>query len=134
MVILLPLIQFDHLLVLDEVILIMTMVETISMKISVKASESKTLGKPPPGDITFGIDPEIHFYAIEDGDDTEEVEESEIIVIYDSSLATYKKNLVNRKSPFIDILNHEELTVISAMHDLTVRVFDHLNITYPMDV
>ena len=50
----------------------MTMSKTSSKKISVKDSAAKPLGKPPPGDKTSGIDPEILFYAIEDGDKTEE--------------------------------------------------------------
>ena len=40
------------------------MAKTISKKISVKASSAKPLGKPPTGDKTFGLDPEIRFYAI----------------------------------------------------------------------
>ena len=47
------------------------MAKTISKKISVKDSSAKPLGKPPTGDKTLGIEPEIHFYAIEDGDVTE---------------------------------------------------------------
>ena len=70
------------------------MAKTISKKISVKASAAKPLGKFPPRDKTIGIDPEICFYAIEDGDETEEVEEAEILVVYDSSLAASKKNLI----------------------------------------
>ena len=31
-------------------------------------------GKPPPGDKTHGIEPDIRFYELEDGDNTEEVE------------------------------------------------------------
>ena len=62
----------DNLLVLDKVILIVTMGKTISKKISFKASSVKPLGKPPPGDKTFGIDPATRFYDIEDGDETEE--------------------------------------------------------------
>ena len=50
----------------------MTMAKTISKKRSVKDSEAKPSGKPPPGDKTLRIDPKIHFYAIEDGDETEE--------------------------------------------------------------
>ena len=44
----------------------MTMDKTISKKISVKDSTEK----PPPGDKNVGLDPDIRFYAIEDGDDT----------------------------------------------------------------
>ena len=47
------------------------MANNTSKKISVKASAAKPLVKPPPGDKTFGLDPAIHFYAIEDGDKTE---------------------------------------------------------------
>ena len=49
------------------------MEKTISKKSSVKASATNPSGKPPPGDKTIGLDPEIRFYAIEDIDDTEEV-------------------------------------------------------------
>ena len=48
------------------------MENTISKKISVKASVANPSGKPPPGDKTLGVYPEIRFYAIEDGYDTEE--------------------------------------------------------------
>ena len=64
MVILLPLVRFDNQLVLDKVILILTMTKTISKNISVKASAAKPSGKPPPGDKTLGIEPEICFYDI----------------------------------------------------------------------
>ena len=50
------------------------MTNIISKKSSVKDSEAKPLEKPPPGDKTFGIDADIHFYAIEYGDKTEEGE------------------------------------------------------------
>ena len=48
------------------------MANTISKKSYVKASAAKTLGKLPPGDKNLGVDPEIRFYAIEEGDETEE--------------------------------------------------------------
>ena len=63
------------------------MAKTISRKISVKASEAKPLGKPPPGDKTLELDPAIRFYELEDGDKTEEGEEAEILVVHNSSLA-----------------------------------------------
>ena len=85
----------------------MTMAKTISKKKSVKASSAKTSGKTPPGDKNLGIEPAIRFYAIEDGDETEEVEESEILVVYDSSLAASKQNLVKTKFPYIDTFNRE---------------------------
>ena len=59
---------------LDKVILIMNMAKTVSKKSSVKASVANPLGKPPPGDKTLGIDLVIRLYAIEDGDETEQVE------------------------------------------------------------
>ena len=51
------------------------MENTISKKSSVKASLDKPPGKPLTGDKTFEIEPAIRFYAIEDGDGTEEVED-----------------------------------------------------------
>ena len=63
------------------------MENTISKKISAKASTYKNsvkpLGNPPPGDKTLGIETLIRFYAIEDGDDTEEGEEAEILIVYE---------------------------------------------------
>ena len=53
----------------------MTRPKTISKKSSVKASLAKPLYKPPYGDKTFGIEPEIWFYAIEDSHETEKGEE-----------------------------------------------------------
>ena len=99
------------------------MAKTISKKISVKASSSNPLGKPLPGDKTFGIEIEIRLYDIEDCDETEEGEEAEILVIYDSSFAASKKNLVNRKFPYIDTFNNEVPVVISALRKLTDGVF-----------
>ena len=58
-------------LVLDKDISLLNMAKSISTKFSVKASSSKPLGKPPPGDKTFGIERAVQFYEIEDGDETE---------------------------------------------------------------
>ena len=44
------------------------------------------------------------------------------------------QNLVKSKFPYIDMFNHEVPAVVSAMHGLTSGVFDHLEITSPMDV
>ena len=66
----------DNWLVLYKDISLLTMAKTISKKRSVKASASKPSGKNPTGDKTFGIDPEILFCAIEDGDGTEKEEEA----------------------------------------------------------
>ena len=110
------------------------MVKTISKKISVKASSSKPLGVPPPGDKTLGIEPATLFYSIEDGYDTKEGEEAETLVIHDSRLAASNQNLVKRKFPYIDAFDHEGPAVVSAMRDLTVEVFEHLETISPMDV
>ena len=45
-----------------------------------------------------------------------------------------KQNLVNKKFPYIDTFDHEGPAVISAMHDLTFGVFEHLEITSLMYV
>ena len=66
------------------------MANTICNKIPVKASAAKPLVKPLPGDKTLGIEPEIRFYVIEDGDDTEKGEEEKILVIHNSILAASK--------------------------------------------
>ena len=50
------------------------MVKTTRRKISVKASAAKSSGKPPPGDKTLGLEPEICFYKLEEGDDNAEGE------------------------------------------------------------
>ena len=81
------------------------MANTTSKKSSIKASSAKTSGKPPPGDKTFRIDTEIHFYDIEDGDETEEGQEAEILVVYDSRLAASNKNLIKRKFLYINTFN-----------------------------
>ena len=67
--------------------------------------------------------PVINFYALEDGDDTEEVKESEILVIHDSSLAAYNQKFVKRKFSFINTFDHEGPAEVSAMGNLTSRVF-----------
>ena len=46
--------------------------KTTSKKTSVKTSSENPLVNPPPGDKTLGLDPEILFYTLEDGDDNEE--------------------------------------------------------------
>ena len=47
------------------------MAKNTRKKISVKALAAKSLGKPLIRDKTLGIDPEIRFYAIKDGDEPE---------------------------------------------------------------
>ena len=41
------------------------MVKTNSKKISIKSSAAKPSGKPPPGDKTLRLKPEIIFYTLE---------------------------------------------------------------------
>ena len=60
-------------LVLDKDISLLTMAKTISKKSSVKDSAANLLGNPSPEDKTFVLDPSIHFYDIEDRDETEKV-------------------------------------------------------------
>ena len=102
------------------------MAKSISKKSSVKASAAKPLGKPPTGDKTFGIEPAIRFYGIEDGDNNEKGEEAEILVVYDSSLAASKQNIVKRQFPYINTFDHEGPVVINTMCALTVGMFEHL--------
>ena len=73
------------------------MEKTTSKKRSAKDSEANPSGKPLPGDRTHGIDLEICFYSIQDGYDTQELQEAQILVVYGSSLAVSKQNLVKRK-------------------------------------
>ena len=47
---------------------------SISKRNLIEASTAKPLGKPPPGDKTLGIYPDIHFYELEYDDNTEEGE------------------------------------------------------------
>ena len=110
------------------------MENTISKKISAEASAAKPLVKPTPGDKSLGLDTDIWFYAIEDIDDHEEGEEVEIFVVYDSSLAASKQNLVKRKFTYIYTFDHEGPAFIIMMRDLTAVVCEHLEITYTMDV
>ena len=60
----------DNILVLDKDISLLNMEKPISKKISVKASATKHLGKPPPWDKSLGLEPAICFYDIEDGYET----------------------------------------------------------------
>ena len=69
----------------------------------------------------FGWNP-----SIEDGDNTEEGEEAEILFIHSSILTASKQNLVKSKFPWIDMFNHKGPALINVMCDITVRVFEHL--------
>ena len=48
------------------------MARPISTRNIAKASTAKHLGNPPPGNKYLGLDPAIHFYEIEDDDNTKE--------------------------------------------------------------
>ena len=110
------------------------MAKPISKKSYVKASAAKPYIKPPPGDKTCGLEPAIHFYEIEDGDETEKGEDTETLFVYDLSLAASKQNLAKRHFPYIGKLDHEGPMVINTMRDLTVRMFENLDINSPTNV
>ena len=110
------------------------MAKTISKNIYVKDSEVNPSSNTPLRDKTFGFDPYIRFYALEDVDETEKGEEAEIFVVYDSRFTASRQNLVKRHFPYINMFYHEGPIVINSMRYLTIRVFDHLEITSPMDV
>ena len=99
-----------------------------------KASIANPLGKPTPGDKYFGLETYIRFYGIEDGYETEEREDAEIPIIQDKRLPATKQNLAKRKFPYIDTLDHMGPALVCAMHDLTSRVFEYLEITSTMVV
>ena len=61
---------------------------------TLKVSTTNPNCKPPPGDKFVGIDTSIYLYEIEDGDKTKEVEESEVLVICDLSLAAIDQKLI----------------------------------------
>ena len=109
-------------------------VNTTSKKIYVEASAAKTTSKPLPRDKTPGLEPTILLYDIEDGDKNKEGEYAEIIGIQEWSLAVSTQNLVKIKFPNINTFDHEEPEVVRAMRDLTTVVFEHLEITSPMDL
>ena len=44
------------------------------------------------------------------------------------------RKIVKNRFPYIDTFNHEGPSVISVMRNLTIRVFEHIEITYVMDV
>ena len=99
------------------------MAKTISTRNVAKASTTKPLGKPLPGDKFLGIEPAIRFYEIEDGDKTEEGEESEIFIMRDKILTVTLKNLLKRWLLFIDTFDHTGTSVVQAIRSLTVGVF-----------
>ena len=52
----------------EKFIKFLNMTKTIIKKNLVKDSAAKPSGMPPSGDKNLGIDTEIHYYSIEDGD------------------------------------------------------------------
>ena len=80
-----------------------------------KASTAKPLGNPPTRDKTFGIDPDIRYYELEDGDKTEEGEYAEILIILDKRLESNNKNLFKRKFPYIHMFDHQVTAVVRVM-------------------
>ena len=65
---------------------------------------------------------------------TEELEDTEILVIYYSIPLATKKHLVKSKLPSINMFYCEVLTVVSVMCDLTVGVFENIDITFKLDI
>ena len=110
------------------------MEKTISKKISVNTSVAKPSVKPPPRDKNLGLETAIRFCDIEDSYKTEEGEEAEILVVHDSKCLVSKKKLVRRNFPYTNTFDHEGPAVVSAIRDLNVGVFEHLEITSPMDI
>ena len=86
------------------------------------------MGKPPPRDKYIGIDTDIRFHEVEDGDKKEDVEEAEILITHDKSLAASKKKLIKRNLPYIDMFDYEGTVVVINMRDLTGGLFEHLDI------
>ena len=103
-------------------------------KISVKTLAAKPSCKPLPGDKSLGIEKTTHFYDIEDDDETEEGEAVEIFVTHNSRIAASNNIIAKQNFPYYDIFNHEGPAVLSAIRDLTIRLFEHLGITSLMDV
>ena len=97
-----------------------------SKRKAVNYSTDKPNSKPPPGDKSLGIDPDIRFYKTEDGYLTEEVQEEEILTMHDKILTATKKNIVKRKFPYIDTFENQGPSVVRAMKNIAVRVFEHL--------
>ena len=112
----------------------MNISKSIRKKSSFKDSAAKPLGKPTAGYKAFRLEPAILFYNVEDGDYTEKLEEAEILVVYQSSLAASKQNLVKRQLPYIGMFDHKVPVVSNAMRDFTVILFEHLEIISPKDV
>ena len=59
------------------------MERSIIKRNSAKASTAKRLDTPLHEDKSFGLDPDTRLYLIEDGDNTEEGEDAEILIIHD---------------------------------------------------
>ena len=53
------------------------------------------MGKPLPGDKTLGLEPAICFYVLEDGDETEEIYEAEILIIVIKASWQLSKTYIN---------------------------------------
>ena len=94
------------------------MTRTVSKINAVKVSTDKPSDKPLLGDISFGIDPAIRFYGLEDGDKTEEVEDVEILIIQYKILAATKQNIFKRNLPYINMFGHQGPEVVHVMCNL----------------
>ena len=101
---------------------------------SAKASTAKPLVKPPPGNKYIVLEPAIRVYEIYDSDNTKKVKYAEILGIQDKRLVTTKQNLTKRKFPYINTFNHKVPAVACVMRNLTIGVFEHLEIAPPLFV
>ena len=54
--------------------------------------------------------------------------------MYGSRLTKTKQNFIKSKLPYINNFDYEGPSVISAMRDLTVGVFERVEIAYKLDL
>ena len=53
--------------------------------------------------------------------------------MHNQSLTETEQNVIKKNFLCINMFDHQGLAVVRAMNDLTVGVFEHLEITSPMD-
>ena len=54
--------------------------------------------------------------------------------MHDKSLTATKQNLIKRKFPYIGMFDHQRPDVVLTMRNITVGVFEQLEMTSSMDV
>ena len=93
-------------------------------------SNTKPLtGDHLPGDKYTGLDPAILFYEVEDDDNYDSGNEAVIHVKIDKSLRDTKQNTKKWTFPVIKYFDHQGPKVIRVLREITVIVFEHLEIT-----